>query len=63
MCGCTYTDTVINSLKGKKPLFPISSLALSTALFTANNAEQLKHIGGSPTPIKQYSTLHNYGVQ
>ena len=36
-------------LRGKKLSTPVSFLASSIALFRANNAAQLIHIGGSPT--------------
>ena len=39
----------VDLLRGKKLSTPVSFLASSIALFRANNAAQLMHIGGSPT--------------
>ena len=39
-----------NLLRVKIGSFPLSVLALSMALFTANRMEELMHCGGSPEP-------------
>jgi len=42
-----------NSRNGKYTSLPTSFLAASIACLTANSAEQLIHIGGSPQAEKQ----------
>ena len=49
----THAITITNIPREKKSLLSISFLAAIIAFFTANNTEQLVHMGGSPIAIDE----------